>query len=179
MKIDSNHIHQIALFKFNEKKTAAVATKEICAIYPGMLTGRTCRRWFQNFRNGQTELGRKPGQGRPIKLNNDLLQELLDADPSQSSIELAIQLHCHHSTVIRHLHQLGKVKKQGIWVPYELSANNKNYRVNSCLSHISRMEQTPFLNKIVTGDEKWVVYNNVKRKKQWLSRGQTPLTTPK
>ena len=36
-----------------------------------------------------------------------------------------------------------------------------------------------FLWKIVTGDEKWIYYDNSVNKKQWLSPGQTPLHTPK
>jgi [histone H3]-lysine36 N-dimethyltransferase SETMAR len=36
-----------------------------------------------------------------------------------------------------------------------------------------------FLDKIVTGDEKWVFFNNVKRKKQWTKRGTKAKATAK
>jgi len=35
------------------------------------------------------------------------------------------------------------------------------------------------LSNIITADEKWVLYDNPKRQKQWLSAGQTPEPTPK
>jgi histone-lysine N-methyltransferase SETMAR len=52
-------------------------------------------------------------------------------------------------------------------------------RVTIASSLLSRNTREPFLDRIVTGDEKWVLYVNVKRRKQWLSRGQTPLPTAK
>ena len=35
------------------------------------------------------------------------------------------------------------------------------------------------MDRIVTGDEKWIVYFNIKNKRQWLDPGQTPIPTPK
>ena len=32
---------------------------------------------------------------------------------------------------------------------------------------------------LITGDEKWVLYNNHERRRQWLSAGQTGIATPK
>ncbi|CAF3423622.1 unnamed protein product [Rotaria socialis] len=40
--------------------------------------------------------------------DDEALQALLDADPHQTTRELVEQLNCHHSTVERHLHALGK-----------------------------------------------------------------------
>jgi len=31
----------------------------------------------------------------------------------------------------------------------------------------------------VTGDEKWIIYNNVERKRSWGKRNAPPLATPK
>lgn len=35
------------------------------------------------------------------------------------------------------------------------------------------------MDRIVTSDEKWIVYDNVKRKKQWLSKNTVSIPTPK
>ena len=43
----------------------------------------------------------------------------------------------------------------------------------------SRFSRDPFLNRIVTSDEKWVLYNNIHRKKQWLANNEKGKTTPK
>ena len=39
-----------------------------------------------------------------------------------------------------------------------------------------RNENDPFLKRLITGDEKWVVYNNIKRKRSW-SRPREPART--
>lgn len=52
-------------------------------------------------------------------------------------------------------------------------------RLSICEAHLSRHSQDPFLDRIVTGDEKWIAYVNVKRKRQWLGKKQTPVPTAK
>ncbi|CAF1689587.1 unnamed protein product [Adineta ricciae] len=36
-----------------------------------------------------------------------------------------------------------------------------------------------WLSKLITGDEKWVLYVNYTRERHWLSTGQTGVATPK
>ena len=74
---------------------------------------------------------------------------------------------------------IGKVSKAGIWVPHQLSAENLLQRVTICTSLSSRNKREPFLKRIVTGDEKWVLYVNVERKRQWLDKDQKALPTAK
>lgn len=50
-------------------------------------------------------------------------------------------------------------------------------RVTIFKSLLLRHETEPFWKRIVTGDEKWVLYENPKRKNQWLSPGQVPIPT--
>ena len=54
------------------------------------------------------------------------------------------------------------------------------------LDHISifsslfkRNKNVPFLKQIVTGDEKWILYNNVELKRLWGKQSEPPPTTPK
>ena len=42
-------------------------------------------------------------------------------------------------------------------------------RINACDLHHKRNEFDPFLKRIITGDEKWIVYNNVSRKRSWYN----------
>ncbi|KAG6795545.1 Ammar1 transposase [Apis mellifera caucasica] len=51
-------------------------------------------------------------------------------------------------------------------------------RINSCDLLKKRNENDPFLKRLITGDEKWVVYNNIKRKRSW-SRPREPAQTSK
>jgi len=48
-----------------------------------------------------------------------------------------------------------------------------------CDSFYKRNEETPFLKQVVTGNEKWIIYNNVERKRSWGKRNELPLATPK
>ena len=45
--------------------------------------------------------------------------------------------------------------------------------------HLKRNEFDPFLKRIITGDEKCIVYNNVVRKRSWSKRYEPPQTTLK
>ena len=46
-----------------------------------------------------------------------------------------------------------------------MSEINRQQRVTCCVSLHSREPQAPILDRIITGDENWIFYNNVKRKK--------------
>ena len=58
------------------------------------------------------------------------------------------------------------------WVSHNLSPEKKNRRYETALSLLTRFKKKDFLHKIVTGDEKWVYYENPKRRKSWVSPGQ-------
>lgn len=61
---------------------------------------------------------------------------------------------------------------------HELAQMNLSQRVNICSSLIGRQEKQPFLDRIITGDEKWIVHNNVKRKRRWGVDKNTPPKIP-
>ena len=66
------------------------------------------------------------------------LRCLMKNDPRQRTRELANVMNCDHSTIVRHLHSMGKVKKSGVCVPQALSQNHKNQRVVICASLLAR-----------------------------------------
>ena len=49
------------------------------------------------------------------------------------------------------------------------------YRIFICDSLYKRNEERPFLKQVVTGDEKWIIYNNGERKISRGNRGMTKL----
>ena len=69
-----------------------------------------------------------------------------------------------HQTVINHLKKIGFKKKLDVWVPHDLTQKNIFARMDGCESLLNRNKIDPFLKRMVTGDEKWVTYDNVKRK---------------
>jgi len=44
---------------------------------------------------------------------------------------------------------------------------------------VRQTEKNSFLWRIVTGDKKWIYFNNPKRKKSWMDLGQSSTSTPK
>ncbi|KAG5319453.1 MOS1T transposase, partial [Pseudoatta argentina] len=74
-------------------------------------------------------------------------------------------LQVDESTVPKRLKGLGMIQKQGHWVPYELKPRTT----------ASTAEKKRFFasHRIVTGDEKWIPYDNPKRRKSWGKPGYT------
>ena len=47
------------------------------------------------------------------------------------------------------------------------------------ISLLSRVKQELFLDKIITGDVKWISNDNIIRKREWLDKDQVPSPDPK
>ncbi|KAK6021368.1 transposase, partial [Ostertagia ostertagi] len=86
---------------------------------------------------------------------------------------------CDHATILRHLHSMEYTQKLGSWVPHELTEETKASRLRIAAQNLARHRATHdhrnrFLHRIITGDEKWCLYANVKQRKQWICAGDTP-----
>lgn len=174
------HIRNCILYAFDRGLSGAAAAREICSVYGDDATSKaTCERWYEKFRSGDKSLEDKPRSGRPSSIDDDELEKMISADPRLSTREMSVKFQCSHSTIEEHLHALGKVQKSGVWVPHELSDDSKKTRVAICASLLSRLDKEPFLDRLVTGDEKWVLYVNVTHKRQWLNPEDHPLPDAK
>jgi histone-lysine N-methyltransferase SETMAR len=89
-------------------------------------------------------------------VDDENLLTLVKDNPCRTTTELGNTLGCSKSTISEHLHQLGCVWKWEQWIPPQLSADQKQMRVTICSSLLSRQAIEPFLDRIVTQDEKWV-----------------------
>ena len=176
---NKTHIRSCMLYEYRRGYSAAAAFRNITEAYGKVMSLVQCNKWFAKFKNGSYDLKDRPKSGRPTEVDTDVLRDLIETDPRKSSRDLAVQMGISHTCVINHLKNMGKVNKCGIWVPHKLSAENRLQRQTICTSLLARNEVNPFLRRIITGDEKWVLYVNVERKKQWLSPSQTPIPTPK
>jgi len=56
------------------------------------------------------------------------------------------------------------IQKQGNWVLYELKPRDIERRFFTCEQLIQRQQRKGFLHRIVIGDEKWIFYDNSKKK---------------
>ena len=77
-------------------------------------------------------------------------------------------------TISRHLKLLGKVEKMDKWVPQEQNKNHNHKRFEISSSLFLRNQNDPFLNRIITCDEKWILCDNRKRSAQWLDADKAP-----
>ena len=106
------------------------------------------------------------------------MQALLDEDSTQTLKQLAKALGVDQGTISRRLHAIGKIQKEGKWVPYELKERDIERRKTTCEILFDRFKRKSFLHRIVTGDEKWIYFDNPKRKKSWVDPGQPSTSQP-
>ena len=71
------------------------------------------------------------------------------------------------SSVENHLHHVGYVNRFDVRVSHTLSEKNLLDHISACDSLLKHNKNVPFLKQIVTGNEKWTLYNNVERKRLW------------
>lgn len=82
----------------------------------------------------------------------------------------------HHNTVAGQLAGIGKVENISKWVPHEFTDEQRLARFDTCFPLLVRFKNEPFLRRIMTVDEKWVLYDNRKRRFVWVEK-DFPLTS--
>jgi len=100
----------------------------------------------------------------------------MNEDPCQTQNQLAKTLNVTQAAISKRLKAMGKVYKEGRWVPYELKERNIERRKIISKMLLARQKRKGFLHRIVTGDEKWIYFDNSKRRKTIC---QPSTSTPK
>jgi histone-lysine N-methyltransferase SETMAR len=150
-------------------------------VYPGLIPHRfTIHRWTTKFDSGDYSVEDQPKSGRPSELDLSALKDLVESDPELTIREMAAELHHSTSVVWEGLHKINKKRKLGRWVPHELTDWDKERRVDMSLSLLTLQgNDYSWLDHLVTGDEKWVLYDNHVRHAQWVDADEQPSDTPK
>ncbi|EFN76928.1 Histone-lysine N-methyltransferase SETMAR, partial [Harpegnathos saltator] len=128
--------------------------------------------WFKRFRSGDFDTEDKERSGRPKTIEDADLQALLDEDDTQTQDQLAEALNMTRQGISKRLHAMGKIQEEGKWVLHELTERQMENRRATSEILLLRHERKSFLHRIVTGDEKWIYFENPKRKKSCLSPGK-------
>ncbi|KAJ0184406.1 hypothetical protein K1T71_000829 [Dendrolimus kikuchii] len=179
MESDKQHFRHISLFYYRKGKNAVQARKELTDVNgEGVLTVRQCQNWFAKFRSGNFDVEDAPRSGRPVEADKDAIKASVDAN-RRITREIGLRLNLSNSTVYDHLKGLRLSSKLHVWVPHVLTEKNLCRRIDICDSLLKRHENDPFLKRITTGDNKWVVYNNVKRKRSWSKKDEPAQTISK
>jgi hypothetical protein len=130
MNLSRREIRVLLLHEFRLGHTATEAVNNICStMSEDVLSIRTAQHWFNRFKNGKFELDNLPRFGRPL----NLLTQLIEEDPRLTWRCLAEQLECSHTVVEKHLNELDKTWRYGVWIPHELSPHQLQHRVDTCI----------------------------------------------
>lgn len=174
------HLREVMLFHFKEGLSAASSAAKICAVYGQDTTSdRTVQRWYERFRDGGDDVDDRPRSGRPPTVDSAQICALVDSNSHLTLREIALMLNISAGSVHSHLTDAGYVNRSDVWVPHALSERNMMDRLNVSALLIEKDLEIPFLKRLVTGDEKWIVYNNVHRQRSWSAKGSEPTTTVK
>ena len=84
------------------------------------LKERQCQNWFDKFRSGDFSLKDEKRSGRPVEVDDDLI----DSDRHSTTREIAEKLRVSRTCIEERLKQLGHVQKLDTWVPRERKAFN-------------------------------------------------------
>lgn len=172
-KPNKEHLRHVMILLFNQKKKASECHRILVETYGDLApTVKTCERWFQSFKRGDFDVTDKKRENRPKKFEDVELQSLLDEDNTQTQQMMAEQLNVTRQAISDRLRAMGKIQKVGKWVPHELNERQMEKRKTVCEMLLLRHERKGFLHRVVTGDEKWIYFQNPKRKKSWVTPGQ-------
>ena len=109
-------------------------------VYGEGVTGESmARKWFAKFKNGNFDINDTPRSKRPFEFDKDHLKALLKEESCQTSCELAKKMNCNQKTILNPFHSMGFAEKLRVWVPHELSKNNKE----NCLQIASQYLTLP------------------------------------
>ncbi|GFW27921.1 mariner Mos1 transposase [Trichonephila clavipes] len=67
--------------------------------------------------------------------------------------------------------------KVGRWVPHELTDRQQDNRKIVCEMLLARYKHNLYIHRIVTGDEKWIYFENLKRNRSYVDHGQPSKST--
>ena len=158
MDCKNKHFRHILLFYFRKRKNAEQAAKKLCNVYrEEALKDRQCRNLFDKFWSEDFSLKDEQRSCRLNEVDDDQIKAIIESDRHVTVGKIVEMLKIPKSTTDHHIQRLGLVEKLDIWLPHEFIEIHLTKRNNDCDLHLECNEFDPFLKRIITGDEKWIV----------------------
>ena len=93
------------LYYLKKGKNATETHKKICAVYgEGAVTDQMRQKWFGKFHAGDFSLDDAPREGRPVEVDSDQIETLIENNQRYSTQEITDMLKISKSSVENHLH---------------------------------------------------------------------------
>jgi histone-lysine N-methyltransferase SETMAR len=173
MSLSKQNIRAIIFYEWKQGSKSSECLKKMCdTLGCNIVKIRTMQKWYQRFKAGNYDLEDEERSGRPKEINDEAIVDFLVSNPSAASEDIAEELNCSSRGVRYRLDAMGYSCKLDKWVPHQLSDFNKSSRILACQRLLKQYNLKPFLDRMVTCDEKWVYYDNTSRKKSWSLSGE-------
>lgn len=92
------HLRNFMLFLFDQGIKTNEAMKKITDTYREIIKLNKCNWWFNQFKNGNKDIKVVTRKGRPLKLNDAILESMVTSDSRQTFEELSLKIGCPWST---------------------------------------------------------------------------------
>jgi len=172
------NIFDIFYFFISVKERKLLRLTKRCEVYGvNCITECTCQNWFKKFHSGDFSLKDDQRSGRSTEVD-DQIKAIIEEDRHITVREIAERLNVSHTTIENHLKCLGLLKSSILRVSHELKEILITTNINIRDMHLKRNEFDLFLKRIITDDEKWIIYRNIIRR-SWSKRDVSAQTTSK
>ncbi|GFW73247.1 histone-lysine N-methyltransferase SETMAR [Trichonephila clavipes] len=162
IEVNKEKVRYILQFSFDKGENASQTSEILHGVYDAhTVTANYMQFWFRRFSSGIFDVKDVLHTGSPIVKYIDKITEINQVDRLLSSRSIAQVLQMDNKTVLSHLSKLGFKKKFDVWVPHKITPENMMARIVVCGVLAQWNEINPFLKWMVTGDEKWVTYDNI------------------
>ncbi len=116
------HLREVLIHYFILKKSAAESYHILQEAYVEHAPSQdTCEHCFKCFKGDYFDVKDKERPGQLKKFEDQQLQALLDEDACQPQKQLAERLNAAQQTISNYLQAIGKILKEGKWVPHQLN----------------------------------------------------------
>lgn len=108
------------------------------------------------------------------------IMTLFNEDESRTLQDLPTSFGVDLSRAGKRVKTLDRIQRGGHWVPYKLKPSDIERCLLTCEHLLQRAKRKGFLHRIVTSNEKWIHYDNLKRRESGVKPGQpsTSVTKP-